>query len=60
MKTMLFKKTILAALTIALVLTALPWTSAQAAGCAYVARGTGEAPAGTPADWFPLPPEGAW
>jgi len=33
---------------------------AHAEGFAFVARGDGEAPAGTPADWFPLPPEGAW
>lgn len=32
MKTMLFKKTMLAALTIALVLTVLPWTSVSAGG----------------------------
>ncbi len=33
---------------------------AQAEGFAFVARGTGEALPGTPADWFALPPEGAW
>jgi hypothetical protein len=33
---------------------------AHAQGFAFVARGAGEAPAGTPADWFPLPAEGAW
>jgi len=33
---------------------------AAAEGFAFVERGQGEAPAGTPADWFPLPPEGAW
>lgn len=33
---------------------------ARADGFAFVARGAGEAPAGTPADWFALPPEGDW
>jgi molybdopterin molybdotransferase len=33
---------------------------ARAEGFAFVERGAGVAPAGTPADWFPLPPDGAW
>jgi len=33
---------------------------ARAEGFAFVARGAGEAPAGTPADWFPIPADGAW
>jgi molybdenum cofactor synthesis domain-containing protein len=33
---------------------------ARAEGFAFVARGAGEAAPGTPADWFPIPPDGAW
>jgi molybdopterin molybdotransferase len=33
---------------------------ARAEGFAFVARGAGSAPAGTPADWFPLPAEPTW
>jgi molybdenum cofactor synthesis domain-containing protein len=33
---------------------------AAAEGFGFVARGEGTAPAGTPADWFPLPADAAW
>jgi molybdopterin molybdotransferase len=33
---------------------------ARAGGFAFVARGAGSAPAGTEAEWFPLPGEPAW